>query len=149
MLGFCSIEKSKKKPGFQGIGPFTNLKNKNTKMPPQDKSSCVDVFVDLVLADLKLPWYRSIDNCTKDEHEVLNKFGKGPIHYYKALRQGGVGRNTVVMDHVKYGLLCEDLLRDNDCYETLGIDPTDDFKSELKHLLIGAKTQKTAFMTKN
>lgn len=37
----------------QGLGPFTELKTKNRKMPPLEDISCIDVFLDLVLRDLE------------------------------------------------------------------------------------------------
>lgn len=36
-----------------GKGPFTSLKNKSTKIPPQGEISSIDIFTNSVLQDLK------------------------------------------------------------------------------------------------
>lgn len=109
-------------------------------MPPQGDVSCVDVFVDLVLRDLKkLPYHRGTTNCTQGELMALSKMEKDCNIVIKPSVKGG---NIVILDSDKYRELCEGLLSDKECYRILPSDPTDLFVTELKNILSQVKTFK-------
>lgn len=99
--------------------------------------SCVDIFVDLVITDLRhLRRFRSTNNLFIEERKALTNLEKDHSITFKPCDKGG---NTVVMDRDEYGRLCEDLLKDRNCYGVFYRDPTDSFQTELKHFLTDAK----------
>lgn len=121
-----------------GKGPMTDLKNMSIRMPPIGDISVVDVFTDSVLKDLEKIRPHPVANCTTQELEAIKSLEQNSnIIIIKASDKGG---NTVILDRDQYTTMCNSLLKNIQCYETLTSDPTEVYKTELRGILKDAKT---------
>lgn len=119
----------------QGLGPFTDLKKKSKKYPPLDNTTHIDVFLELVIKELKelaVPKHGTTHNITRGELEALINLEKNKQLTFKPSDKGG---NIVVMDYKKYREMCLDILKDSNCYRILAGDPTRSFLNDLQEIL--------------
>lgn len=119
-----------------GKGPMTTFKNSSIKMPPQGDISAVDVFVDVLLRDLEHMRIHSRPNCTQTELEAIQPLEQDENVVLKPSDKGG---NIVLMNRDQYLLMCNALLNDVTCYETLPRDPTAQYQGQLREILETAK----------
>ncbi|CAJ0932522.1 unnamed protein product [Ranitomeya imitator] len=123
-------------PNQEGRGPFTELKNKSSRMPPpMGDIGSVDIFLNLVTEDImKLSGskHRSPYNLTKNEISCLRNLENDTNIVIKPSDKGG---NVVVMNSIDYRLLCLTLLERRDEYQPLRTNPLTKFSNELKGII--------------
>ncbi|XP_075172137.1 putative C-mannosyltransferase DPY19L4 [Anomaloglossus baeobatrachus] len=123
-----------------GLGPFTRLRGKSKKMPPQGDTLNIDIFLELVERDLKrIPrkgGSNSESNLSSEEWSVLEELEKNDNLVLKPSDKGG---NLVIMDHEKYLGMCQRILGDRNIYAVLPSNPMNDFESALVAILEEAR----------
>ncbi|XP_073511825.1 uncharacterized protein [Phyllobates terribilis] len=131
-------EGTREEARVRGKGPFTDLKNRSTRMPPNHEITSIDIFMYLVERDLcKIPrdsgqW----SNLSTEESQALKNLEKNKHLIIKASDKGG---NLVLMDHTKYLTLCQMILKDKDTYDVLPKNPTSTYTLKLIDILDEAK----------
>ncbi|CAJ0952335.1 unnamed protein product [Ranitomeya imitator] len=126
-------------PNQDGTGPFTDLRNKSSKMPPSmgDLGS-IDIFLNLVTEDImKLSENkrRGRFNLSRSEMACLCKLEKDHSITIKPSDKGG---NVVIMNTADYRTMCLSLLNRKDEYRVLSHNPMGSFLSELSAIVEGA-----------
>ncbi|CAJ0938041.1 unnamed protein product, partial [Ranitomeya imitator] len=114
-----------------GKGPFTALKNRSSRMPPQMDTSNIDIFLQLVERDLRRIGNGSQDidyNLTEGEKQALEALRNNDQLIIKSSDKGG---NLVIMEHQTYRDMCYRILQDSNTYEVLKYDPMDIYKERL------------------
>ena len=87
-------------PIQDGEGPFTNLKNKSVKMPPQNEVTCIGVFLKQAIQDLGLlSSTPQRYNCGRDEREAIKTLERNKSIIVKPSDKGG---NVVLMTREYY-----------------------------------------------
>ncbi|CAJ0941598.1 unnamed protein product, partial [Ranitomeya imitator] len=99
----------------EGLGPFTDLKPRSTRMPPLSDNNSIDIFSKL--------------------RKALEDLSKNKELIFKSSDKGG---NIVILDHEEYKKMCNDILSDGTTYGILRGDPTDIFNKKLEAILTEA-----------
>ncbi|CAJ0941725.1 unnamed protein product [Ranitomeya imitator] len=123
-------------PNSQGLGPFTQLKEKSTKMPPNTGDlSAIDIFSNLVTKELKelsVSHIQSNFNCSRQEMEAIKRLEQNTNIVIKPSDKGG---NVVILGIKDYQEMCQSILRDRTTYEILSYNPTNEYFVELRTIL--------------